>query len=361
MSANRRWLQAIGCAGVILGLSVAQPHAQGFSDLGASAEGFAPVVRGVPLTFPTDNGPHLNHRIEWWYVTANLRDANQASYGVQWTLFRQASEPGEQKIGWANQQTWMGHVAVTSAQTHRYSEAFARGGIGQAGVEAQPFKAWIDNWELRSDGATADGGIGSLELKGSGSNFGYALRLKTDKPAVLQGENGYSQKSERGQASYYYSQPYFQVTGSITIDDKTIEITGQAWMDREWSSQPLSPEQKGWDWFSLHLESGEKLMLFRLREAGGRDYLSGNWISKDGASELLAGNRIALSQTKTSPVQAHDVPVEWTIEIPTHGLKVQTVPVNSQSWMGTSVPYWEGPIRITGSHPGVGYLEMTGY
>jgi predicted secreted hydrolase len=29
--------------------------------------------------------------------------------------------------------------------------------------------------------------------------------------------------------------------------------------------------------------------------------------------------------------------------------------------MGTSFPYWEGPIRVAGSHTGVGYLEMTGY
>ena len=29
--------------------------------------------------------------------------------------------------------------------------------------------------------------------------------------------------------------------------------------------------------------------------------------------------------------------------------------------MGTSFPYWEGPISFSGSHAGVGYLEMTGY
>jgi predicted secreted hydrolase len=29
--------------------------------------------------------------------------------------------------------------------------------------------------------------------------------------------------------------------------------------------------------------------------------------------------------------------------------------------MGTSFPYWEGPISFAGSHGGVGYLEMTGY
>ena len=43
----------------------------------------------------------------------------------------------------------MGHAAVTRADTHRFAQVFARGGIGQAGVDAKPFHAWIDDWEMR--------------------------------------------------------------------------------------------------------------------------------------------------------------------------------------------------------------------
>src|SRR5216683_2883345 len=93
-----------------------------------------------------------------------------------------------------------------------------------------------------------------------------------------------SKKSERGQASYYFSQPYFKVSGRITIDDRPAEVTGLAWMDREWSSQPLASDQTGWDWFSLHLTSGEKLMLYRLRQNDGHNNLFGNWIEPDGRS-----------------------------------------------------------------------------
>ena len=59
-------------------------------------------------------------------------------------------------------------------------------------------------------------------------------------------------------------------------------------MDREWSSQPLASDQTGWDWFSLHLQTGEKLMLFRLRQADGQNYFSGNWIGMDGKSTQIA-------------------------------------------------------------------------
>ncbi len=136
------------------GLGGKDALAQGFAGLGESAEGFAPVIPGKAFAFPADHGPHPDYRIEWWYVTANLVDATGAALGAQWTLFRQASRPGPQAEGWANQQIWMGHAAVTRADTHRFSEKFARGGIGQAGVEAKPFQGldrFMGNARRRSD------------------------------------------------------------------------------------------------------------------------------------------------------------------------------------------------------------------
>ena len=346
---------------VLLGFGRNGALAQGFAGLGKTAEGFAAVVPGKTFAFPADHGPHPDYRIEWWYVTANLADSSGAAFGAQWTLFRQAARPGAQAEGWANQQIWMGHAAVTRADTHRYSEAFARGGVGQAGVEAKPFLAWIDSWHMRGLDTMRADMIAPLELKASGADFTYALKLEADRALVLQGDGGYSRKSERGQASYYYSQPYFKVAGSITIDDKPVAVTGQAWMDREWSSQPLASDQTGWDWFSLHLNSGEKLMLFRLRQTDGNNYSSGNWILPDGKTRQIASADIAMTPKTLTEIEGRKIPVAWDIAIPSLSLKIACVPLNAKSWMGTSFPYWEGPIVFAGSHSGVGYLEMTGY
>jgi predicted secreted hydrolase len=289
-----------------------------------NVEGFAPVTPGKVFAFPADLGAHPEFRIEWWYVTANLRDANGAAFGVQWTLFRQATKPGPQQQGWANQQIWMGHAAVTRADLHRYAETFARGGVGQAGVDAQPFQAWIDAWQMRGLAPINDMTIAPLQLNASGAGFGYALRLTADRPLVLQGDGGYSQKSARGQASYYFSQPYFEVTGSLTIDDKAIDVTGQAWMDREWSSQPLASDQTGWDWFSLHLGADEKLMLFRLRQSDGNDYTSGNWIARDGKSAPILPADIKLTPTAFTEVASRKLPTSWQIELPAHGVRIES-------------------------------------
>jgi predicted secreted hydrolase len=345
----------------LLGLDRRGARAQGFAGLGMKGDGFAPVTPGKVFAFPADHGPHPDFRIEWWYLTANLTDSAGVAYGAQWTLFRQAMQPGPQQQGWANQQIWMGHAAITRADTHRFSETFARGGVGQAGVKATPYLAWIDSWQMRGLDRMRDVSLAPLELNASGADFSYALRLDTDRPLVLEGDGGYSRKSERGQASYYYSQPYFKAAGSITIDDRPVDVTGQAWMDREWSSQPLASDQTGWDWFSLHLNPGEKLMLFRLRQTDGDNYCSGNWISQDGKSEQVAPADIKMTPTASTEVAGRQIPTAWSIAIPGRALAIACVPLNPRSWMGTSFPYWEGPISFAGSHAGVGYLEMTGY
>ena len=346
---------------MLFGLGGKSALAQGFAGLSARAQGYAAVTPGRVFSFPADHGPHPEYRIEWWYVTANLSDKDGTAYGAQWTLFRQAMAPGGTQEGWANQQIWMAHAAVTRADTHRTSETFARGGVGQAGVEIQPFQAWIDSWQMRGSDRTDPNAIAPLDLSASAKDFSYALHLDAHHPLVLEGDGGYSRKSLREQASYYYSQPFLEVTGRVTIDDKSVDVTGQAWMDREWSSQPLAPDQTGWDWFALHFKSGEKLMLYRMRQTDGNNYVSGNWIVPDSASRPIAPADISMTPKAPIEIERRKLPVRWQIAIPSLSLAIETMPLNPKAWMGTSFPYWEGPISFHGSHTGVGYLEMTGY
>jgi predicted secreted hydrolase len=339
----------------------ASAHAQGFAGLEEKTDGFARVLPGRTFSFPADHGPHPEFRIEWWYVTANLRDAAGTAYGAQWTLFRQALQPGPPLEGWATQQVFMAHAAVTRANTHRTAEIYARGGVGQAAVEAAPFRAWIDAWQMRAlDGFDANR-VAPLELTASSAEFSYALRLTADRPLLLQGDGGFSKKSEREQASYYYSQPYFKAAGDIVIDDKAVTVSGLAWMDREWSSQPLASDQSGWDWFALHFDSGEKLMLYRMREASGRHYASGNFVSPDGKATPLATDEITMTPKATTDIAGRKIPTAWHVAIPRLNLAIDCAPLNPKSWMGTGFAYWEGPISFAGSHRGVGYLELTGY
>ena len=330
--------------------------AQGFAGLGSAAsDGFATPQRDRALRFPADHGAHPAFRIEWWYITANLRTDDGRDLGVQWTLFRSALAP-EAGQGWAAPQIWMGHAAVTTATGHFTAERLARGGIGQAGAVASPFRAWIDGWEMAGDPAT-----GPVALRAAGVDFAYDLTLAASRPLVAHGDGGYSEKSDSGQASYYYSQPSYTVTGHVQLPEGRVAVTGQAWLDREWSSQPLDETQAGWDWVSLHFDDGAKLMGFQVRGAAGDRFTSGTWIHADGRVEPFRDGVVRLQPGATARVAGRRVPVRWRLIAPRFGLDVTIDALNPQAWMPTLFSYWEGPVRIAGSHGGMGYLEMTGY
>jgi predicted secreted hydrolase len=335
--------------------------AQCYAGLGSNANDYAQVTPGKIFSFPADHAPHPDFRIEWWYLTANLADSAGTAYGIQWTLFRQALQPGPQREGWANQQIWMAHAAATRADTHRFSERFSRGGVGAAGVETSPFRAFIDAWEMRGSDNTDPNRIAPLELSAAAKDFSYSLKLDAGRPLVLQGDGGYSKKSERGQASYYYSQPFFKVSGRLAFDDKAVDVSGQAWMDREWSSQPLATDQTGWDWFALHLASGDKLMLYRMRQRDGNNFISGTFIAADGSTRQLSSADVRMTPQATVEIDGRKLPVQWDVAIPSLELAVHVAPLNPRAWMGTGFSYWEGPISFQGTHAGVGYLELTGY
>ena len=98
---------------------------------------------------------------------------------------------------------------------------------------------------MTSDAASGADPLSAVTVNATGADFSYRLALNATGPLVPQGDGGYSVKSAGGQASRYYSQPFYQVTGEITVAGRPVPVTGQAWLDREWSSQPLGRRPDG--------------------------------------------------------------------------------------------------------------------
>lgn len=332
-------------------------QAQGFAGLGGTAQGFALPQRGPGFAFPADHGPHPGFRIEWWYLTGNLIDEQNRPYGFQWTLFRSALRPTDTQ-GWHSPQIWMGHSALTTPTEHFFAERLSRGGIGTAGVVADPFQAWIDDWHMTSLGGPD--ALDQMRVTARGIDFTYDLTLEASGPLVLHGENGFSVKSADGRASHYYSQPFYKISGQIQTNSGPQQVSGTAWLDREWSSQPLQESQTGWDWVALTFSDGTRLMAAQLRD-DGPGYRIGTWIDAKGQPTALSDTDLTLTPVSLAQAGPATVPVRWRITVPSKAIDVTIDALNPQAWMATSTAYWEGPVRVSGSHDGVGYLEMTGY
>ena len=307
-------------------------------------------------------------------MTANLKDQQGQDWGLQWTLFRQSLSPDDTLEGWDSDQIWMAHAAITTPDKHFFAQRFSRGGIDQAGVNqltgSNGFDAWIDDWRWQSASdtlfpSTLDFNVGEHKV---------SLELNSKDDWVLNGDAGFSQKSAQGQASYYYSQPNITVKGTVKTEDKTIPLSGNAWLDREWSSQALAQNQKGWDWFSLHLDDGNKLMVYQLRHDTGNDWISGSWISAEGEVTPLGKDDIELNSSSESQITSNNnrsitLPLDWTISVSTSNLpalnrSLTIKPLYDEQWLSTSFPYWEGVVLVSddkGQSVGKGYMELTGY
>jgi predicted secreted hydrolase len=262
----------------------------------------------------------------------------------------------------------MGHAALTDidAQLHHHEQRLARGALDLAGQTREPFAVWLEDWTLSG----RDGGGFPWRLRIRADDFALALELEPRREPVLQGDAGLSQKSAaRGNASYYYSITRLATQGTVTAGDgTTTAVTGSSWLDREWSTSALGEDQVGWDWFSLQLDDGRDLMLYRLRQRGGATdpHSAGSLVDADGHRTKLAAGDFELETRRwwRSPEGAR-YPVAWRLRLPGNGLDLRVEALVDDQEMATGVRYWEGAVGVrsaaSGEALGRGYLEMTGY
>lgn len=338
---------------------------------------------------------------------------------------------GSRASAWATRQVWFAHFAVTDPAGHRFLayERWERQALGLAGAEAAPFHVWVGPWSATATGAGAGGGAGAgpastgagrgigdgaglasagtppMRLSAGAAEAGLDLVLTTALPPVPQGDRGLSAKSaEPGNASYYYSLPRLAAAGTLRLGAERLAVSGQAWMDREWSTTSLAAGEVGWDWFALQLDDGWELMLYRLRRrppaaTGAAGSFRGpatgerragsegesqpiaadhadptslaTLIAPDGSTTRvpLSAVRFAATGAWTSPASHVRYPSGWRLTLPGAGpaafdLTVQ--PLLAAQELRLSFRYWEGAVTATGTHGGLpvrarGYVELTGY
>jgi predicted secreted hydrolase len=339
----------------------------------ADTSGFKKAIEPRTFNFPADHGPHDGYAVEWWYFTGNLTASDGRELGYQFTLFRSGITPptdGAQVLSaWRSDTAFMGHLAVTDVTGQRFFayERFSREAIGLAGAQAQPFRVWLDNWQV----ASADSAVQTMQLIASEGEIALDLMIDSSQPPLLQGDAGLSQKSAgAGNASYYYSMTRMPTTGQITIAGEVYTVTGNSWMDREWSTSALADDQEGWDWFALHFADGSDLMIYHLRRTDGTSdpYSAGIYRGADGQVVRLKSDDITFAPQGSwrSPHTGGVYPAAWRIQVVPLDLSMTVTPALADQELQVTVRYWEGAVRVQGEMAGaplsgIGYLEMTGY
>jgi predicted secreted hydrolase len=345
------------------------------SSLDAQAPGLQTRYRvalpGYRFKFPRDNFNHPDFQTEWWYYTGNLKSTDGHRFGFELTFFRHGVARGRERTSpWQVEDVYLAHLALSDIDGRHYlhTERLNRAGPGLAGAALKQLRVWNGNWEVRWQG-------GTQSLQAVADRFTLQLSLKSLKPPVINGENGVSQKAEGlGHASYYISMTRLKTSGRVTLEGKAHTVEGLSWMDHEFFTHLLEQSQVGWDWFSLELDDGTELMLYRIRRKDGTvdRNSAGTYVDLKGRPRHLTVSdfRLEPGQTWTSPTTHAPYPIQWRVSVPSFGLTLDvTTPLETQEFVSASrfaPSYWEGAIRFEGSKSGSsvrgeGYLEMTGY
>ena len=397
-----------------------------------SSDSFTPVQRDYIVELPRDHMSHPDFQLEWWYLTFVLSAEDGQEFGLQYTLFRFNTElnaPPSVKVNaensaevnannhiaknWTNGQQWMGHASLHTAEQHYFEERFASGGVGNAYVNQQPFTTVIDDWvwkaaqaevqtgaeskamfpsvlkvafgqssthhPVKINGkipATAADSLSELNDTPGVSAVKVSLNLDTYGPFIKQGDNGYSKKTQDERLrSYYYSQPFINAKGTLNIEGNSVRVTGKGWFDHEWTSHLANSEAMGWDWFSLHLDDGSKLMAFRMhamnenmknsKSKHSEIFTTASYIAENGTKETIDQANVSITPTAYETINegesARSVPTAWRIQIPEKDIDLSIRPFKESQWNNSLFPYYEGRVEIKGSHSGSGFMELTGY
>jgi predicted secreted hydrolase len=336
------------------------------------ATGFSRALEPRPFSFPRDHGPHLDYQTEWWYYTGNLDTADGQHVGFQLTFFRRGLSPRapERASAFGTNQIYFAHFAVTdvSGNRHQSFERFSRGAAGLAGASGDPYRVWLDDWQVEALDVTGD----QVRLRAAQGGLALDLTLTATKPIVAHGDAGLSPKSgTAGNASYYLSFTRLATTGTVTLGNAAAQpVTGESWFDHEWSTSALGAGAIGWDWFSLQLGDGQELMYFQIRQSDGslEPVSGGTLVAADGTIRHLAATEVQIEVLNTwrSPASGANYPSGWRITIPSAALDLRVTPWIQAQEMQVSFVYWEGAVRLAGTSQGAavtgnGFIELTGY
>ena len=368
---SKVWAGAGGCAVMRVRLALVVVLGLVATAVGSSAPAWREAAAGYRFAFPRDHASHPDYKLEWWYYTGNVETSAGRRFGYQVTFFRVGVDPAPvNPSAWAVRDLFMAHLAVSDpgGGRYRYDEKLTRAGPRLSGAEADRYQVWNEDWRAGLD----DRGRHTIHARGR--NLAVELVLDEGKAPAINGIDGISQKgAQSGNASHYYSLTRMPTRGSLTVDGERFDVTGESWMDHEFGTSFLEPEQQGWDWLSIQLGDGRELMLYQLRRGdGSRDpRSSGTLVDRNGGTTHLdaeAFTMVATGRTFGSTSGA-TYPIGWTVSVPGAGLVLTvSTPLANQELVtpAAGIAYWEGLVDVAGTARGAsvsgrGYLEMTGY
>ena len=307
------------------------------------------------IDLPADEAPHSDP-VEWWYYSGVLDGEDDKEYGFHFVIFQVTS----QETGDAG---YMSHASVYDVADGLREQSVRF----ETGAQEQPasggFNFAMSDWEL-------SGNDGVHSFAASTDSFTFDLTVEANKPAAFQNTNGYLEALNGW--TYYYSWTNMDVTGTLSVNGETQDVTGRAWMDHQWGDFVVGGYPSGWQWFAVSLDTDYELMVAESREANGQIITYATLVDPAGATTHIDGSDITIDVLDTwlSPHTDGEYPSGWQIDIPAHEMSITLTPMLADQEFTLAFPpntiYWEGlvatDITFRGEAvDGSAYVELVGF
>lgn len=328
------------------------PGGAGFSEPPAaklSQKFHGPSSGAVDL--PADEAPH-HQAMEWWYFSGHLRgvdtDGHVRCYGFEYVTF--------QVRAFGDLAFYLGNLAITDLYRHSFHYA-----------EEQASKEIPDTpgrFSLSTGDWAMSGKDGRDTLRAQTAGYHLNLSLRSDEPAVLEGNNGQEVLGPFG-SSKYYSWTSLVTGGTVVDHGQVLKVTGLSWMDHQWGPIDLTTGA-GWDWFAVQLSDGTQYMMYFIRDKRGHIALSFGTRVRAGKPQRLRSLSESAYGTWKSPYTAISYSAGWRLSVPGGHLDVQPDLADQELDFLKLLQhnaYWEGDVTVSGDISGhhvsgVGYTEL---
>jgi predicted secreted hydrolase len=314
----------------------------------AAEEWYEAEQRPVELvSLPADDAAH-DYYTEWWYYNGHLQTQDGRRFSFHYVIFVINRMAGHT-------------VAHASFIDHDSGRHF----IAQQRTAGKPKDEIRDGFDFEWTNWKMTGSDGTDHLAVDTPDFSFDLQLENDNPVVLHGRTGLLDFKQAG-TSYYYSRPRMKITGTAGLAGDSQLVSGAAWFDHQWGDFRVTA--LAWNWFAIQLDDGRDLMLFELFTPQGKKVVFFGTLSGKGMEDVILGE----DDFKAEPTEYWysdktriNYPVSWRITLPEQDIDLALTPVIRDAEFdgrdSSYLIYWEGPVEVSGSHTGLGYVEMSGY
>ncbi len=364
---------------------------------------------GEELDLAVHDRPHSSSMIEWWYFNAHLRGMDGHRFAMFASFFRCVvdfeRETGEPKYGhiltWSlmdmEKKRYLSTSRLEDSMRHYMIERLKRGEVYQDArirkavqeilakgdvpkpdrMFASPAICLTDTLHCEFGGSRLrreDDGSYSLHLEGDEASC--SLRFEPAKEPARHGENGVT-KGLRGEDMFYYFISRNNVFGTVTVDGKDVEVTGNGWYDHEFGGnrweEGKAPEAQlamAWNWCSAQLDDGSEFtVLLRKEVKSNRGWPMAVLVRKDGTSVSSSSVRFEPKRWWRSMKTFESYPVAWELEAPALGVKLSVeTDFFDQEFITlvSKTAFWEGEMAVAGSMGGrsvrgLAFVERQGF